>query len=228
MKVEITKDENGKDVVNNTIDVYYYYEPKPFNIGVEKDISAIIVNGNRRNATNGKLEKVDIYRKSTENTSVQVEYKIKVMNTGEVEGRAIIEDKLPEGMTLANNDGTWEESTSGENFSTTIRKVIPEMGAGETKEYTVLLNWKSSGNNMGNKVNEVALTETDNVPGFKDGNDKDNTDNATVSISVETGEFPVGLLVALVALVGLESVTLRYAVVLTKRQKKNNKNTPNK
>ena len=222
MKVEITKDENGKDVVNNTIDVYYYYEPKPFNIGVEKDISAIIVNGNRRNATNGKLEKVDIYRKSTENTSVQVEYKIKVMNTGEVEGRAIIEDKLPEGMTLANNDGTWEENGG------VLRKVIPEIGAGETKEYTVLLNWKTSGNNMGNKVNEVALTETDNVPGFKDGNDKDNTDNATVSISVETGEFPVGLLVALVALVGLESVTLRYAVVLTKRQKKNNKNTPNK
>ena len=225
MKVEITKDENGKDVVNNTIDVYYYYEPKPFNIGVEKEISAIIVNGNRRNATNGKLEKVDIYRKSTENTSVQVEYKIKVMNTGEVEGRAIIEDKLPEGMSLANNDGTWEESTSGSgaNASTTIRKVIPEIGAGETKEYTVLLNWESSGKNMGNKVNEVALTETDNVPGFKDGNDKDNKDNATVSISVETGEFPVGLLVALVALVGLESVTLRYAVVLTKRQKKNNK-----
>ena len=225
MKVEITKDENGKDVVNNTIDVYYYYEPKPFNIGVEKEISAIIVNGNRRNATNGKLEKVDIYRKSTENTSVQVEYKIKVMNTGEVEGRAIIEDKLPEGMTLANNDGTWEVSSvnAAESGETTIRKVIPEIGAGETKEYTVLLNWNASGDNMGNKVNEVTLTETDNVPGFKDGNDKDNTDNATVSISVETGEFPVGLLVALVALVGLESVTLRYAVVLTKRQKKNNK-----
>ena len=217
MKVEITKDENGNDVVNNTIDVYYYYEPKPFNIGIEKEISGIIVNGNRRNATNGKLEKVDIYRKSTENTSVQVEYKIKVMNTGEVEGRAIIEDKLPEGMSLANNDGTWEENGG------VLRKVIPEIGAGETKEYTVLLNWKTSGNNMGNKVNEVTLTETDNVPGFKDGNDKDNTDNATVSISVETGEFPVGLLIALVALVGLESVTLRYAVVLTKRQKKNNK-----
>ena len=76
---------------------------------------------------------------------------------------------------------------------------------------------------MGNKVNEVSLIQTDNVPGFKDGNDKDNTDEATVSISVETGEFPVGLLIALVALVGLETVTLRYAIVLTKRQKKNNK-----
>ena len=217
MKVEITKDENGNDVVNNTIDVYYYYEPKPFNIGVEKEVTGIIVNGNRRSATNGKLEKVDIYRKSTENTSVQVEYKIKVMNTGEVSGRAIIEDKLPDGMSLANNDGTWEVKDG------TITKVIPEIGAGETKVYTVLLNWRTSGNNMGNKVNEVSLIQTDNVPGFKDGNDKDNMDEATVSISVETGEFPVGLLIVLVALVGLETVTLRYAVVLTKRQKKNNK-----
>ena len=222
MIVEITKDENGNDVVNNTIDVYYYYEPKSFNIGVEKEITAITVNGERRTATNGKLEKVDIYRKSTENTSVQVEYKIKVMNTGEISGRAIIEDKLPEGMSLANNDGTWEVKDG------TITKVIPEIGAGETKEYTVLLNWRTSGNNMGNKVNEVSLIQTDNVPGFKDGNDKDNMDEATVSISVETGEFPVGLLIVLVALVGLETVTLRYAVVLTKRQKKNNKNVQKK
>ena len=217
MKVEITKDENGNDVVNNTIDVYYYYEPKPFNIGVEKEITGIIVNGERRSATNGKLEKVDIYRKSTENTSVQVEYKIIVKNTGEVEGRAIIEDVLPEGMTLANNDGTWEVNNG------TLTKVIPEIGAGETKEYTVLLNWNTSGDNMGNKINEVSLIQTDNVPGFKDNNDKDNTDQATTLISVETGELPVGLLIALAGLVALESVTLRYAVVLTKRQKKSNK-----
>ena len=217
MIVEITKDEDGKDVVNNTIDVYYYYEPKPFNIGVEKEITGIIVNGERRSATNGKLEKVDIYRKSTENTSVQVEYKITVKNTGEVAGRATIEDKLPEGMSLANNDGTWEVNNG------TLTKVIPEIGAGETKEYTVLLNWNTSGANMGNKVNEVSLVGTENVPGFKDNNDKDNTDQATVSISVETGELPVGLLIALAGLVALESVTLRYAVILTKRQKKNNK-----
>ncbi len=217
MIVEITKDEDGKDVVNNTIDVYYYYEPKPFNIGVEKEITGIIVNGERRSATNGKLEKVDIYRKSTENTSVQVEYKIKVKNTGEVAGRATIEDRLPEGMSLANNDGTWEVNNG------TLTKVIPEIGAGEIKEYTVLLNWRTSGENMGNKINEVSLVGTENVPGFKDNNDKDNTDQATVSISVETGELPVGLLIALAGLVALESVTLRYAVILTKRQKKNNK-----
>ena len=38
-------------------------------------------------------------------------------------------------------------------------------------------------------------------------------------INPETGELPIGLILVLVALVGLETVTLRYAVVLTKRQK---------
>ena len=214
MKVEIVKDEEGKDIVNNTIDVYYYYEAKTFNIGVEKEITGIIVNGERRAPTNGKLEKVEIYRKASESTSVQVEYKIKVSNTGEVSGNATIEENIPEGMSLANNDGTWEEQEGK------LIKVIPELGAGETKEYTVLLNWEQTGENMGEKTNEVKLVETGNVPGFVDNNDKDNTSNANVIISVETGELPIGLILALVALVGLETVTLRYAVVLTKRQKK--------
>ena len=215
MKVEIVKDEEGNDVVNNTIELYYYYEAKPFNIGVDKEITGIIVNGERREPTNGKLEKVEIYRKSTESTSVQVEYKIKVSNTGEVSGNATIEENIPEGMSLANNDGTWEEQEGK------LIKVIPELGAGETKEYTVLLNWEQSGNNMGEKANEVKLVETGNVPGFVDNNDKDNTSNANVIISVETGApLPIGLIIVLVAMVGLETATLRYAVVLTKRQKK--------
>ena len=215
MKVEIVKDEEGNDIVNNTIELYYYYEAKPFNIGVEKEITGIIVNGERRTPTNGKLEKVEIYRKSTESTSVQVEYKIKVMNTGEVNGNATIEENIPEGMSLANNDGTWEEQEGK------LIKVIPEIGAGETKEYTVLLNWEQTGENMGEKANEAKLVETGNVPGFVDNNDKDNTSTANVIISVETGApLPIGLIIVLVALVGLETITLRYAVVLTKRQKK--------
>ena len=215
MKVEIVKDEEGKDIVNNTIDVYYYYEAKTFNIGVEKEITGIIVNGERRAPTNGKLEKVEIYRKSTESTSVQVEYKIKVSNTGEVSGNATIEENIPEGMSLANNDGTWEEQEG------VLRKIIPEINPGETKEYTVVLNWNTAETNMGEKDNVINIVDTQNVPGFVDNNDKDNTSNANVIIAVETGELPIGLILVLVALVGLETVTLRYAVVLTKRQKKN-------
>ena len=215
MKVEIVENEKGEKIVNNTIDVYYYYQAKSSNIGVEKEITGIMVNGEKKEISNGKVKKVEIYRKKTEETSVQVEYKIKVMNTGEIAGTATIEENIPEGMKLANNDGTWEEKEGK------LIKVIPEIGAGETKEYTVLLNWEQTEVNMGEKANEVRLVETGNVPGFVDNNDKDNTSKANVIISVETGaEIPVVLLLVLVGLVGLETVTLKYAVVLTKKQKK--------
>ncbi len=217
MKVEITKDEQGNDIVNNTIELTYYYEPKPFNIGVEKEITGIIVNGERREATNGDLERIEIYRKNTEDTSVQIEYKIKVINNGEVDGRATIEEEIPEGMKLANNDGTWEEADG------TLRKIIPEIKAGETKEYTVLLNWETSGENMGEKTNKVSIVGTENVPGFKENNEEDNTDTATAIITVETGEFPTALLIVLIAMVGLETVTLSYAGILIKKQKRKNK-----
>ena len=215
MKVEIVEDEEGNKTVNNTIDVYYYYQAKPFNIGVEKEITRIVVNGESRTPTNGKLERVEIYRKDVEKTNIQIVYKIKVINSGEVEGAVTIEDKLPEGMSLANNDGTWEEQDG------VLRKIIPEINPGETKEYTVVLDWNTAENNMGEKDNIISIVDTQNVPGFIDNNDKDNTSNANVIISVETGELPIGLILALVALLGLETVTLRYAVVLTKRQKKN-------
>ena len=214
MKVEIVEDEEGNQVVNNTIDVYYYYQAKPFNIGVEKEITGIVVNGETRTPTNGKLERVEIYRKDVEKTNIQIVYRIRVINSGEVEGAVTIEDKLPEGMNLVNNDGTWEEQDG------ILRKIIPEINPGETKEYTVVLNWNTAENNMGEKDNVINIVDTQNVPGFIDNNDKDNTSNANVIISVGTGELPIGLILALVALVGLETVTLRYAVVLTKKQKR--------
>ena len=206
MKVEITAD--GK--VNNTIELYYYYEQKPFNIAVEKEINAVIVNGNREEPNDRKVAKIEIYRKSTENTSVQVEYKIKVTNKSEITGKAIIEDKIPEGMELANNDGTWEENNG------VLRKVITEIGAGETKEYTVLLNWKQAGENMGNKTNVVSLVETANVPGFKDNNAADNSSEATAVITVETGGAIIGtkeMIIILIALIGIAGILIKYSKI---------------
>ena len=121
MKVEIVEDEEGNKTVNNIIDVYYYYQAKPFNIGVEKEITGIVVNGESRTPTNGKLERIEIYRKDVEETNIQIVYRIRVINSGEVEGAVTIEDKLPEGMSLANNDGTWEEQDG------VLRKIIPEV-----------------------------------------------------------------------------------------------------
>ena len=217
MKVEITKDEEGRDIVNNTIDVYYYYEPKPFNIGIDKTISKITVNGEEQNISNNKLTRVEIYRKNVNDTKVEVEYTIKVTNNGEVDGKAIIRENIPEGMSVVNNDGTWDEKDGY------LEKVIPEIKAGETKEYKITLAWDRGDRNLGEKDNKVEITQTDNVPGFKDNNDQDNSSEATVMINVSTGSVPWPLIVALVAVAGLETVTLSYARVITNKQKKNRK-----
>ena len=214
MKVEITKDENGKDIVNNTIDVYYYYEPKSFNIGVDKTISKITVNGKEQNISNNKLTRVEIYRKNVNETKVEVEYTIKVTNNEEVDGKAIIRENIPDGMSVIDNDETWEEKDGY------LSKVIPEIKAGETKEYKITLAWDGGDKNLGEKNNKVEITQTDNIPGFKDNNNQDNSSEARVLINVSTGSIPWPLVIGLLALVGLEGVTLSYARILTNKQKK--------
>ena len=217
MKVEITKDENGKDIVNNTIDVYYYYEPKSFNIGVDKTISKITVNGEEQNISNNKLTRVEIYRKNVNDTKVEVEYTIKVTNNEEIDGKAIIRENIPDGMSVIDNDETWEEKDGY------LSKVIPEIKAGETKEYKITLAWDGGDKNLGEKNNKVEITQTDNIPGFKDNNDQDNSSEARVLINISTGSIPWPLVIGLLALVGLEGVTLSYARILTNKQKKNRK-----
>ena len=214
MKVEITKDENGNDIVVNTIDVYYYYEPKPFNIGVDKIISKITVDGDEQNIGNDKLTRVEIYRKNVDDTDVKVEYTIKVKNTGEIDGTATIRENIPEGMSLVRNDGTWEEKDGY------IEKVITDIKAGETKEYKITFSWNKGNKNLGEKDNTVEIIKTGNIPGFKDQNVDDNSSTARVLINVSTGSVPWPLVIALIALIGLEGVTLGYAKVLTNKQKK--------
>ena len=214
MKVEITKDKDGKEIVNNTIDVYYYYEPKPFNIGIDKTISKVTVNGKEQKIDNNKLTKVEIYRKDVDETKVEVEYTIKVTNNEEVDGKAIVRENIPDGMSVAENDGTWEEKDGY------LEKIIPELKAGETKEYKITLAWDGGDNNLGEKDNKVEITQTENVPGFKDANSEDNSSEATIMINVSTGNIPWPLVIGLLALVGLEGITLSYARVLTNKQKK--------
>ena len=214
MKVEITKDKDGKEKVNNIIDVYYYYEPKPFNIGIDKTISKVTVNGKEQKIDNNKLTKVEIYRKDVDETKVEVEYTIKVTNNEEIDGKAIMRENIPDGMSVVNNDGTWEEKDGY------LEKIIPELKAGETKEYKITLAWDRGDNNLGEKDNKVEITQTENVPGFKDANSEDNSSEATVMINVSTGSVPWPLVIGLLALVGLEGITLSYARVLTNKQKK--------
>ena len=84
----------------------------------------------------------------------------------------------------------------------------------------ITLAWNRGDRNLGEKDNKVEITQTDNIPGFKDNNDQDNSSEARVLINVSTGSIPWPLVIGLLALVGLEGITLSYARVLTNKQKK--------
>ena len=115
-------------------------------------------------------------------------------------------------LSLVNNDGTWEEQDGY------IEKVITDIKAGETKEYKITLSWNKGNNNLGEKDNTVEIIKTGNIPGFKEQNVDDNSSTARVLINVSTGSVPWPLVIALIALVGLEGVTLSYARVLTNKE----------
>ena len=58
MKVKVTKDENGKEIVENIIYQNYYYRKMIFNMKVDKTVESIIVDGEEQ-IINGDLGKVD-------------------------------------------------------------------------------------------------------------------------------------------------------------------------
>ena len=109
-------------------------------------------------------------------------YTIKVTNDGELEGNAIIEENIPEGMIME-EEYNKEWNIKGTKATIKTKEIKPE----ESVEYTVVLTWENSNENFGTKENIVRLTDTTNVAGFKEKNTDDNTDDAQFMITVSTG-----------------------------------------
>ena len=163
------------------IDVIYYYRQAIFNLSIDKQIKEIQINGETKKI-NKDIAKVEVKRKKIKDTEVKVVYTIKVTNDGEIEGNATIEENIPEGMIML------EEDNKGWNIKEN-KATIKTNGIkpGESVEYTVVLTWDNSNENFGTKKNIVRIADTKNVAGFKEKNTDDNTDDAQFMITVSTG-----------------------------------------
>ena len=164
--------------------VIYYYRKLPFNIGVEKSVKEIILNGeNTVNKEGKKLAKVEIKSTDVETAEVIVKYKIVVKNTEKVAGSAEVIDNMPEGLEVAsNNPSYWRKMANG-MLSTTV-----ELEAGEEKELEVVARWKKGNNNLGTLINAVGITKMENEPGYEDNYERDNTSKAEIIIGIKTGQ----------------------------------------
>ena len=171
-------------------------EAKVFSLRLEKTISKMIVTNKEGTKTyefdDKNLAKVEIASKSLSDSSVIIEYKMKVINDGEIAGYAnSIVDYIPSSLTFnsgLNND--WYQK--GNNLYTSSladTKIEP----GETKEITLTLTKKMTESNTGLTNNKAEIESSYNTLGIQNtaslNNNKKTKDlgSADAIISVKTG-----------------------------------------
>ena len=210
MVVTVTKDENGKEIVDDTTYVNYYYRKLIFNLRVDKTIVSVIVNG-QETGINGTLGKVEVHRKNISTANVKVVYKIKVTNDSELTGKANVVENIPSGMTmLSENNPDWTIK------ETTASLETDEIKPGESREYQVVLGWQNGDNNVGTKTNMVSIT-TENEADFDEQFETDNVSKADLIVAVGTGEVPYAKIAGGILLIMI-SITAGVYVISKKRQ----------
>ena len=210
MVVTVAKDENGKEIVDDTTYVNYYYRKLVFNLRVDKTIASVIVNG-QETVINGTLGKVEVHRKNISTANVKVVYKIKVTNDSELTGKANVVENIPSGMTmLSENNPDWTIK------ETTASLETDELKPGESREYQVVLGWQNGDNNVGTKTNMVSIT-TENEADFDEQFETDNESKADLIVAVGTGEVPYVAIAGSVLLIMI-SITAGIYVIKKKHE----------
>ena len=210
MTVTVTKDENDKDIVDDTTYVNYYYRKLIFNLRVDKTIASVIVNG-QETPINGSLGKVEVHRKDISTANVKVVYKIKVTNDSELSGKANVVENIPSGMTMkSDNNPGWTINETTASIET------DEVKPGESREYQVVLGWQNGDSNVGAKEN-IASIITENEAGFDEKDKSDNESKADLIVAVGTGEVPYVAIAGSILLIMI-SITAGIYVIKKKHQ----------
>ena len=225
----VERTENYKGTMEEEkITVIYYYEKQVFNLSVDKWVSRVNINGINHEGKNihnkDELYAVDIHRSKVDTADVKITYKIRVSNTGEIEGTAgqIIE-VIPEGYSYYQEDNTiyWEER-NGIFVTDTLKDET--IKPGEYKEIEIVLRWNRGEDNFGEKENLVILSQENNPAGYQDVKEEDNHSTSNMLITVATGLDSNGriILTAVVTMVLsiILAVNVGLLVTYKERQKK--------
>ena len=158
--------------------VIYYYRKIKFNFKIEKEISKIVVN-NKEQALESEMPIITLEYKDVSDTTIKVEYKIKVTNTEKLAGKATIEENIPDGFEFAEENADEWNLVDGKYVLETEL-----INPGEYKEYVVVLKWKNDTQNKGEKINNVKITDTKNEANFDETTLEDNEDTAVLELKI--------------------------------------------
>ena len=219
----VEKTENYKGIMQkDKITVIYYYEKQVFNLGIDKWVSGVNVNGISQGAKtiNNKDEMyvVDIHRSKTDTADIKITYKIRVTNKGEIEGTAgeIIEI-IPAGYSYYQEDNNihWEERDGTLVTNALANETIKP---GEYRELEIVLRWDRGEYNFGEKENLVILSGETNPAGYEDMNKEDNKSSSNMMITVATGLDRNGRFILNIALQILIFVAVVLLIIRRRRK----------
>ncbi len=173
---------------------------KIFDLDITKSIKRVTVTNTKEDTKiydydNKSVAKVELGTANVDFATVLVEYSLKVTNNGSVPGYAkSIVDYIPEGMTFNSElNNTWYLGKDGNAYNTNLANTI--INPGETKEITLILSRKMSGENTGTVRNTADVLISYNEYGLEDrdvqldrnGKKTDDKSAADLVIGMATG-----------------------------------------
>lgn len=214
---------NGNSITNIDIGLV---EAKTFDLKLDKTVSKVTVTNSQETKNyeynNEDLAKVEIRAKNIDDTTVVVEYKIKVTNEGELAGYAKqIVDYKPSDLSFNSSlNPDWYQSGDYLYSSSLANEKIE---AGQTKELTLVLTKNMTENNTGLVNNTAEIKEDYNARGIKDtdstaGNknsSEDDMGSANLIISVSTGAAIsyVAITISIIAIIAGVAYTISKKIL---------------
>lgn len=208
---KITVDKNNIEGIDLGL-----IEKKELKLSLEKTISKITVTNSSGTKTieynNPTLAKVEIKSKYLKNSTVVIEYNIKVTNIGETAGYVKnIVDYIPSSLTFNSNlNKKWYKN--GKNIYTKSlanTKIEP----GESKTLKLIMTKKMTESNTGLINNKAEIISSYNVMGEEGtNNSENNTGSADVIISVSTGTAISYLIITF--MISLVIATIIYLTIM--------------
>ena len=169
-----------------------------FDLKLDKTVTKITIIDGKETKENqvkdGKLAKSEVQAKKVNETTVLMEYKIKVTNEGETVGAAEIVDYKPQDVTFESkrNPG-WYQGADGNLYTTNLSNTM--INPGENKEVTLVLTKKMTSTNVGTTYNTAEIASATNKENLEDIDstpknrkaEEDDISSANVIISIKTG-----------------------------------------
>lgn len=212
--LEGTPENATGTVASGTTEVIYYYNKQDFNIKTDKTISELYVNGEKQDIKNNKnnIFQVSVHRKELENTELKIKYIIKIENTGEIPGTAVIvTDQIPEGLEFyAEDNADYWQLKDGVAITDKLDGELIEPG--EYKELEIVLRCTNLGDKVGLQTNKAVAENMKNDPNFEDSNSEDDLGKCELLISVGLGGQDIVkiLLISIVALIVVAKIINKF------------------